>query len=446
MNKKDVKAEKKVSFALIVGVIILTLLIVVNAEENITNVTENITLNDSNFTLNITLNETNTTLENSTNFTLENTTLTNTTLENITNITLGNSTDTNISNSTNITTNLSLINQTLTDIINNVTNHNATVANNSLCWSTYDDMEYNISVNGTAVTKNATLVINLCYNESTVTCYSNSDSPSRLFRVNTSNLSCGNNNCRGAESLSNPYDISGQVFDEATVFVCFGKLAINGYSMWAYQAINLYDQDNVFYFDFTNSSFIMNDYNVTNETVYNITNNITHDIVNNITNNFTYVENISNDILNNITANLTGLETRVTVLEVWRAEVDETLKYLINIVDTISKLLEKNIFFYDFSNSNFVENNYSITNQTTNNITNNVTNNITNNEIYNYTHVYNITNNITNNITAENITNLETRVTNLEIWKDQVTETLDYIVNLVNQIVEKINQRLGIKI
>jgi hypothetical protein len=364
---------------------------------------------------------------------------------NQTNTTL-NTTNTTIPNNTTIlnNTNLSIINQTLGNILNNLTNDsNYTISNNSICHSTYSSTDYNITVNGTNVSKIIELSVNLCYNESMIYCYGNGSRPESLFRVNLSNLTCRNEVCKEAELMPNPYNITDQTFDEATAFLCMGKKVQDGWSLWAYKAINLYSEDNIFYFDFSNSSFITNDYNVTNTTVYNITNNITNDIINNITNNFTYVDNITNDVLNNITANLSWLEARVAALEEWRIQVDETLRYLINIIDTINKLLEKNIFLLDFSGSHFTDNQYAITNETIYNITNNITRNITNNETNNFTHIYNITNNITNNITAEDLTNIETRVTNLEVWKEQVNETLNLIMNLVNNIVERINALFG---
>jgi hypothetical protein len=154
--------------------------------------------------------------------------------------------------------------------------------------------------------------------------------------------------------------------------------------------------------------------------------------VNNITNNFTYYYNITNNLTDNVTLNLTGIEERLTALEQWRVTVTETLDYMVQIIDTLQKIIHDKIFVYNFSNSNFVANQYAITNETVNNITNNITNNVTNNITNDISHIYNITNNITSNVSAEQIAQVEAikvRLNLLEEWG----VTVNNLINILNQ-------------
>jgi hypothetical protein len=394
--------EKKV---LVMGICILLSILIASAEENLTlnetilnttaieNLTENLTLND--------------TAQNTTILFPENTTA----------------------------VNLTLINDTLSDLLENFTSQQEINNTGSYCYTNQDSMDYNKTINGTLIPITLNLSISICYNETTVYCYAEQPSVSpTLFRIDIGSYNCHSGSCDGTV-VSNPYDLQNHTINETTSFICLGKIRQEGYFLWLWQSAVPYDEGNVFYFDFSNSTFNSYEYSVTNTTIINITNNITNNIVNNITNNFTYMF----DITNNISMNLSGLETRVAVLETWRIGVDSTLDYLIDIVYKIAKFLEKNIFLIDFSGSHFIENNYNVTNETVYNITNNITNDIINNETNNFNYVYNIT----NNISAENFTELEERVSVLETWKQQVIQTLDYLVQKFNELFAKLEEMLG---
>lgn len=329
--------------------------------------------------------------------------------------------------------NLTLINDTLIELLDNLSTIQYT--NGSYCYFVEDSVDYNMTINGTNETKTLNLSISLCYNETTVYCFSNNSVPTTLYRIDVEEYACKNGYCMGSEIISNPYDISDRNFNNATSFICFDKIKQDGYHLWLWKAINLYEDGNIFYFDFSNSSFFSYDYVITNTTVYNIINNITNGIANNITNNFTYFYNITN----NITANLSEIEARITILEEWRIYVDKTIDYILGILVKLADFFEKHVFFLDFSNSQFVENNYNITDETVYNITNNITNDILNTITNNNTYVYNIT----NNILAENLTGLETRVSVLESWKEQVNKTLEYIVNKLNEFFDRIKNLWG---
>jgi hypothetical protein len=114
------------------------------------------------------------------------------------------------------------------------------------------------------------------------------------------------------------------------------------------------------------------------------------------------------------------------MLESWSIKVYEIIKYLVDVVARITSFLEKKIFVFDFSGSKFMENNTILANETINNQTNN------------FFYTINITNNITNNITAENLTNLETRVSLLESWKEQVAKVLNYLIEAIDKLMAKI--------
>jgi len=417
---------------MLLGICIILSILIINAEEINSTFNETIV---GNYTLsgNLTLNKT---IENITlieNLTLNNTFQNITIIKNLTeNITI--SIPENSTNFTAVLFNLTIINNTLTNLLENLTNNSSNnllnYTNGSYCYLTEDSIDYNKTINGTLMPMTLNLSVTICYNETAVYCYSQPHIIPTLFKIDVENYTCRNGYCEGAEVISNPYDISSQTFNEATSFICFGKIQQDGYSLWLWRAVNLYDDGNIFYFDFSNSSFNMFNFNVTNTTIFNITNNITNDIVNNITNNFTYLY----DLTNNVTADLSGLEERISILEAWRVGVDETINYLLSIIEKISKFFEKNIYFLDFSNSHFTENKYNVTNEVINNITNNITNEILNNETNNFNYVYNIT----NNITAENLTQLEARVSVLETWKEQAMKTLDYLVQKFNEILAKI--------
>jgi len=383
-------------------VLIMALILIggLGAEENITlnetaqnytipeNFTENITIPISE---NITLNDTaqNYTLADTFNFTLNET-------QNIT---------------INITETLSLINNSL----ENLTIETQYDINGSNCHYSRDNIDYNYTVNGTIEIRNVNLTVALCYNKTEVYCYSDPKlSTTTLFRIDILDYACKNGYCEGAKVVSNPYDISDNTFDNATSFICFSKMKQDGYTIWMWRAVNLYKDSDIFYFDFSNSSFISYDNLIVNTTI------------NNITNNYNFTENITNNIINNITANLTGLETRISMLEAWSIKVDEIIKYLVDVVARITSFLEKKIFVFDFSSSKFVENKTILANETINNQTNN------------FYYTINITNNITNNITAENLTDIEERVGLLESWRLKVIDTLNYLNSLIDKLIKKV--------
>lgn len=382
-------------------VLIMALIILIGglgAEENLNesiirnitsdNFTENITIPISE---NITLNDTaqNYTLADTFNFTLNET-------QNIT---------------INITETLNLINNTL----ENLTIETQYDINGSNCHYSSDNINYNYTVNGTIEIRNVNLTVALCYNKTEVYCYSNPKlSTTTLFRIDILDYACKNGYCEGAKVVSNPYDISDNTFDNATSFICFSKMKQDGYTIWMWRAVNLYKDSDIFYFDFSNSSFISYDNLIVNTTI------------NNITNNYNFTENITNNIINNITANLTGLETRISMLEAWSIKVDEIIKYLVDVVARISSFLEKKIFVFDFSGSKFVENKTILANETINNQTNN------------FFYTINITNNITNNITAENLIDIEERVSLLESWRLKVIDTLNYLNSLIDKLIKKV--------
>ena len=383
-------------------VLIMALILIggLGAEENITlnetaqnytipeNFTENITIPISE---NITLNDTaqNYTLADTFNFTLNET-------QNIT---------------INITETLSLINNSL----ENLTIETQYDINGSNCHYSRDNIDYNYTVNGTIEIRNVNLTVALCYNKTEVYCYSDPKlSTTTLFRIDILDYACKNGYCEGAKVVSNPYDISDNTFDNATSFICFSKMKQDGYTIWMWRAVNLYKDSDIFYFDFSNSSFISYDNLIVNTTI------------NNITNNYNFTENITNNIINNITANLTGLETRISMLESWSIKVDEIIKYLVDVVARITSFLEKKIFVFDFSSSKFVENKTILANETINNQTNN------------FYYTINITNNITNNITAENLTDIEERVGLLESWRLKVIDTLNYLNSLIDKLIKKV--------
>jgi hypothetical protein len=382
-------------------VLIMALIILIGglgAEENLNesiirnitsdNFTENITIPISE---NITLNDTaqNYTLADTFNFTLNET-------QNIT---------------INITETLSLINNSL----ENLTIETQYDINGSNCHYSSDNINYNYTVNGTIEIRNVNLTVALCYNKTEVYCYSNPKlSTTTLFRIDILDYACKNGYCEGAKVVSNPYDISDNTFDNATSFICFSKMKQDGYTIWMWRAVNLYKDSDIFYFDFSNSSFISYDNLIVNTTI------------NNITNNYNFTENITNNIINNITANLTGLETRISMLEAWSIKVDEIIKYLVDVVARISSFLEKKIFVFDFSGSKFVENKTILANETINNQTNN------------FFYTINITNNITNNITAENLIDIEERVSLLESWRLKVIDTLNYLNSLIDKLIKKV--------
>jgi hypothetical protein len=311
----------------------------------------------------------------------------------------------------NITETLSLINNSL----ENLTIETQYDINGSNCHYSSDNINYNYTVNGTIEIRNVNLTVALCYNKTEVYCYSNPKlSTTTLFRIDILDYACKNGYCEGAKVVSNPYDISDNTFDNATSFICFSKMKQDGYTIWMWRAVNLYKDSDIFYFDFSNSSFISYDNLIVNTTI------------NNITNNYNFTENITNNIINNITANLTGLETRISMLEAWSIKVDEIIKYLVDVVARISSFLEKKIFVFDFSGSKFVENKTILTNETINNQTNN------------FFYTINITNNITNNITAENLTDIEERVSLLESWRLKVIDTLNYLNSLIDKLIKKV--------
>lgn len=395
---------RNLCLVLILILALIMALILIAAEENITlnetaqnytlpeNLIENITIPISE---NITLNDT------AQNYTQNYTDIFNFTLNETQNITI------------NITETLSLINNSLENLtIETETQYDI---NGSNCHYSIDSIDYNYTVNGTIEIRNVNLTVALCYNKTEVYCYSDPKlSTTTLFRIDILDYTCKNGYCEGAKVVSNPYDISDNTFDNATSFICFSKIKQDGYLIWMWRAVNLYKDSNIFYFDFSNSSFISYDNLIVNTTI------------NNITNNYNFTENITNNIINNITANLTGLETRISMLEAWSIKVDEIIKYLVDVVAKITSFLEKKIFVFDFSSSKFVENKTILTNETINNQTNN------------FYYTINITNNITNNITAENLTDIEERVGLLESWRLKVIDTLNYLNSLIDKLIKKV--------
>ena len=420
-----------------IGFMMLLLLNCVSSEENITQ-DQNITINNSNVT-NV---DNVTNVENMTNVT---------NLENVTNVTnIENMTNaTNVDNVTNVTNiNLTQINNTLTNILNNLTSienlinetnetFNFSSLDNSTCYYAESQDEYNITINGTDIPKNITIHIALCYNQTTVYC--ESDTPIHLYMINLTNVPCGGNGCSGenVQQISNFYNIQDVNFTNPWIFVCWSKKKQDYNNLWLYQSLALTeDKSNVFIFDFSNSTFLSNEYNITNTTIFNITN----DYSNNITNNISYFYNITNNIENNMTANLTDIENRLTLLEQWKESIinllDELNRKLEHISYQIDKILESLVrkTVYNFSNSVFKAEEYNVTNKILSNITNNITNNLTTEIVKEY----NITNNITTFVIPENLTNVENRLTVLEQWRLDVTETINFLINMINELAKKV--------
>lgn len=426
------------SIILIVSLMSLMILMNVNAQVNDTNSTSNdtnINITDNNTNINNTILNNTDTGNNETNQSQNNSDL------------LGNGTDSNVTiNNTNLSGMLENLTKMLSDLSNlSGSNFTYPLMNNSICYfsNVYDD--YNMTVNGTNITKQIALNVTVCYNQTLVYCFNDDNSSVYLYRINGSDEQCNNHGC-DAQKVSNPYDATNDVVsgNDTILFVCWSKKQQDGWSVWSSKGMTLFNQ-NINVFDFSNSSFIVNDYNVTNTTVYNITNNITNEVVNNITNNFTYYYNITNNLTDNVTLNLTDIETRLTTLEEWRLQVTETLDYMVQIIDTLQKIIYEKIYVFNFSNSNFVANEYNVTNETVNNITNNITNNVTNNITNDISHIYNITNNITSNISAEQLAQVEdikARLNILEEWRaivdnmlvvlnQKITNLWDYIHKLI---------------
>jgi hypothetical protein len=399
--------------------LVIASILLINAQENNTteiNVTEN---NSTNLTINLTennLTEINSTEINSTNMTAD---------TNLTNITINN-------------TELGDILNNLTDLLNS-SNDSFTypLFNNSICYSNRVYEDYNITVNETNVSKEISLNITICYNQTLVYCFNDDNSSVYLYRINGSDDQCNNHGC-DAEQIPNPYDATNESVEgnDTILFICWSKKKQDGWGLWASKGMTLFNQ-NINVFDFSNSTFSANEYNVTNTTVYNVTNNITNDIINNITNNLSYYYNITNNITNNATVDLSDIENRLTSLEDWRLAVTETLNYLVQIINTIEDIIYNRLFVYDFSNSTFVANEYNITNETVYNVTNDITNNITNNITNDISHFYNITNNITTNLSAEQIQEIEdikVRLDVLEKWALTVNNLLDIINQQINDL------------
>jgi len=461
---KKSNGEKAVMKILIISLVILSLLVLVNAD-NITGnltifpdapkTTLDTTLDNQTFLDNVTTNVTIPVDNITTNITDTNITVTNVTDDtNITNVTLPvivNNTNTTIINYTQINNDLNNTLNNLTQISNSTTVTtqgeplNSTAGDNATCFLIDNFDTYNVTINGTVIQKNITLSINLCYNETTIYC--DSEVATNLYFINITNPSCGGNGCQGSnvQKISNYYDISNMNAGNSTdptIFVCWAKKKQDGYTMWTWKSLNLVqDPNSIYIFDFSNSSFLENNYNVTNTTVYNITNSIENNITNNITTNMTYVYNITNNIENNVSANLTSIENRLTALEEWRATVDSTLDYIIKIINTINGVLQNKVINYNFSGSTFQADNYNVTQATVNNVTNNVTNNIINNITSEVDQIYNITNNITNTVMPDNATliDVQSRLTILEQWRITVDSTLNYILNVLNEISKKLN-------
>ena len=418
------------------------------------------------------LNQTNQTTDGS-NSSLNFTILPDTPMINDTNATM----DTNDTSDTNVTTNLTditlppLINETtnqtnsslnLTDInnqlnntLNNLTNilgnlttpadststYNST-SDNATCYSMDNYDVYNITINGTVIEREINLSIVMCVNQTTIYC--NSETPTNIYYINLTDAPCGGNGCQGSnvKKIDNYYDISNFNASAPNVFVCWAKKKQDSYTMWTYKTINLYPDPNSFYiFDFSNSTFLENNYNVTNTTIYNITNQETNNITNNITTNMTLIYNITNNIDGgNITQNLTDIENRLTALEQWRADVETTLNYIVQTLDTINKVLQNKMFTYNFSGSHFQADNYNVTNAVVNNITTNITNNIVNNITSEIDKVYNITNNVTITEVPDNatITDVKNRLTLLEQWKVDAMNLINYLTNSLDEIMHKL--------
>jgi len=457
MKKRNVYCLYLVFLILSVSILSISINATVTDDLNQTNVTDNSSLN---FTI---LPDTplNVTINNSTNDTI------------ITNVTMGtnDTIDTNVTtNDTNITL-PPLINQTinqtnsslnLTDInnqLNNTLNNLTTILENittpadststynstldkATCYSIDNYDVYNITINGTVIEREINLSIVMCVNETTIYC--NSETPTNMYYINLTDANCGGNGCQGknVQKIDNYYDISNFNASAPNVFVCWAKKKQDGYTMWTYKTINLYPDPNNFYiFDFSNSTFLENNYNVTNTTVNNITTQVTNNITNNITTNMTLIYNITNNIDGgNITQNLTDIEDRLTVLEKWRVDVENTLGYIINMLNVINRILQDKLVTYDFSGSTFKSDNYNVTQSEVNNVTTNITNNIVNNITSEIDKVYNITNNVTVTEVPDNatITDVQNRLTLLEQWKVDAMNLINYLTNALDEIMHKL--------
>jgi hypothetical protein len=399
--------------------IVISFIFLINAEEinnSLNNSSSNINQSETNITLklNETLNEE---------------------IINFTNTTIINNTNTELNNTN------------LTELFNNLTEFNnslplfstGNILENSECYHNSVYTDYNLTINETRIPKQISLNISICYNQTLVYCFDNNNSSVYLYRINSSDSSCNNHGCNH-EEVTNPYDArddASNLGDDIILFICWGEKKQDGYSIWASNGMSLYNQ-HINIFDFSNSSFISNEYKITNTTIINITNNA----INNITNNYSYYYNITNNIRENSTVNLSEIENRLAALEEWRLTVIETLNHLALIINTLEDIIYNKLFVYDFSNSNFIVNRHDVANETIYNITNNITNNINNN----ITYFYNITNNITTDLSYEQkqeIENIKQRLNVLEEWavtinslidilNEKVIELWDYVNNLMN--------------
>jgi hypothetical protein len=191
---------------------------------------------------------------------------------------------------------------------------------NATCYYFESSDTYNITFNGTNVSKNNSLYLNICYNITDVYCDSNGSIS--LYRIEGSDkYNCGSNECYGLgiRKITNPYNMSNETFENSTSFMCWAKKTQDASRIWLYGGLDFFNDKTILVFDFYNTTFIDNEIIVNNTYIYNITNNITNDIINNIT----------------FAANLTDIENRLSFLEDWRLSIIEILNYIIGTINNI---------------------------------------------------------------------------------------------------------------